>query len=159
MGLREDVNAGLKAIGNPNQPGQLALDETGGCLVPVPLPPSVIVLADGQLLIKVQMASTGNLFSLLCGLASLNGAPSVATFEALARRQFYAEQVRGVSLAINGEQNTLVAVYHWMLEGIAPDQFKALFQKYVGGVLGTIHEVNDLARREKAIRPIHPGRP
>lgn len=159
MGLKEDVNAGLKAIGNPNQPGHLALDEMGSCLVPVPLPPSVIVLADGQLLVKVQMANTGAMFSFLCGLAVLSGTPSVATFEALARRQFYAEQVRGISLAINSDQNTLVAVYHWMLEGIAPDQFKALFQKYVGGVLGMIHEVNTLSQREKALRPIHPGRP
>ncbi|HEY9652118.1 MAG TPA: hypothetical protein V6C95_15745, partial [Coleofasciculaceae cyanobacterium] len=58
---------------------------------------------------------------------------------------FYAEQVSGVSFAINAENDTLVAVYHWMLESISPQDFSSLFQGFVTATLDLLREISNMA--------------
>lgn len=158
MSLRKDINAGLKAISSPNATTALVLDKSGGCMVSVPIPLTVADLVDSNLMIKVQLSRTERLFSLLSPLATLNGTPSQAFLETLFNRQFYADQVSGATLAINAEQETLIAVYHWMLDSITPAEFVSLFQKFALAVLDLIEEVGLMSKRERQVKPIHKGR-
>ncbi len=157
MSLREDINIGLKAISNPNSTNKLELDKDDNCFISIPLPPSVVKLADDKLMISVKISPSESFFSLLSPLAIIKKTLSAEFLEALFYRQFYAEQVSGVSLSINAEQMTLVAVYHWMLDSITPDDFRLLFKKFISAVLELIDEINDMAQCEKNIKPIHKG--
>jgi len=145
MSLIEDINAGLAALSEPNRPDKLVLDGSGRCNIKVFLPASVVKLKDSNLMIQVQISRTGRFFSLLSPIGVLKGNPSREFFAALFYRQFYADQVSGASLAINAEDHVVVAVYHWILESITPNDFSSLFQGFVAATLDLLREVRDLA--------------
>lgn len=144
MPLKEDINAGLAAISSPNKPQELVLDDSGCCKIIVPLPPSVVSLVDGQLVVQVKLSQTGRFFTFLSPIRGIDEKLSREFFKTLFYRQFYAEQVSGVSFAINGEDDTLVAVYHWMLESISPDDFSSLFQGFVTATLDLLREISNM---------------
>lgn len=155
MTLQTDINAGLTAISDPNASPKLILDKSGSCFVTVPIPDSVAKLTDNQLIIKIQISRTKRYFSLTTMIAKLNGTPNNKFLEALFHRQFYADQVSGVSLAINAEQNTLVSIYHWMIDSISPTQFSTLFQNFSLATLDIIKEVGIMAKKERQVMPFH----
>ncbi|MBD1890547.1 type III secretion system chaperone [Coleofasciculus sp. FACHB-SPT9] len=155
--LKDDVNAGLAAISKPDTSPKLILDESGSCKVPLPFPPSIVKLSGGQLQVEIRMAKTGEFFTLLSPLAAVHGQLSREFLDALLHRQFYAEQVSSLSFAIAvvGDRDLLVAVHHWMLDAIAPEEFKGLFQKFISAVLSAIPEINNMASSEISLAPIH----
>ncbi len=159
MALYEDINAGL-ALVSRSETSPLTLDKSGWCGVPVPMPPSVIHLKDGQLLVEIQIAATGDFFKLSSPLATCKDTPGAPFLEALLRRQFTSDHVSGASfaLATTGDADVLTAVYHWMLDGITPEQFKSLFKRFVAATFDLIDEVNEMVRREAKVKPIHKGR-
>lgn len=161
MSLRDDVNAGLAAVSRASAPQPLVLDDAGWCGIPVPMPPSVIELADGQIMLEVQISKTQDFFTFSSPLAVVKSTPSARFSEALLRRQFYADHVSGAgfALAVVGDEDLLVSVYHWMLDSITPEQFRALFKKFIGAVFDHVEEINTMARREFKVKPIHKGRP
>lgn len=144
MSLKEDINAGLAVISSPNNSQKLVLAHSGCCTIIVPLPASVVRLVDGQLIVKVKISQTGRFFTLLSPIGVIQEKLSREFLEALFYRQFYAEQVSGASFAINGEDDTLVAVYHWMLESISPDDFSSLFQEFVTATLDLLREISNM---------------
>lgn len=173
MSLKEDINAGLAAIKNPNNPEPLVLGAEGTvsaleglwCFVEVPIPESVIKLTNGQLIIKVVLSGTKHFFSLKTILATVYKHPSVAFLEGLLNNQFYTDRFLGVSIGYNavgadrlghsGEDDTLAVVYHWMLDSISPEQFQALFQQFVNSSLTVINQMEDIAKYEKNVEPFH----
>ena len=159
MGLQEDVNAGLAALSGPEAPSQLGLDSSGRCTVPVPMPASLVELEGGVLPVTVEGSGTGRFFTLSSPIAAINGQPSSDFFRALLNRQFHADQVAGGSFAVGGAEDMLVAVYHWMLDSITPEEFVALFKNFISATLDLIDEVDNMARRERLVKPIHKGRP
>jgi hypothetical protein len=144
MSLKEDINAGLVAISSPNKPPELVLDNSGCCTILVPLPASVVSLVDGQLIVQVKLSRTGRFFTLLSPIGAIQEKLNREFFKALFYRQFYADQVSGVSIAINAENDTLVAVYHWMLESISPQDFSSLFQGFVTATLDLLGEISNM---------------
>ena len=159
MSLKEDLDLALKAMSNPDAPQNLELDESGRCNVPVLMPASLISLVEGRLMVTVELSGTGHLFTLLTPLAAINGKPSSDFFTELFHKQFYADQVSGASLAIGGTEEVLVAVYHWMLDAITPDEFLSLFKNFVSASFDLIGEVGVLAGKERWVTPFHAGRP
>lgn len=144
MPLKEDINAGLAAISSPNKSQNLVLDDSGCCEIIIPLPASVVSLVDSQLIVQVKLSQTGRFFTLLSPIGVIQKKLTREFFEALFYRQFYAEQVSGASFAINAENDTLVAVYHWMLESILPDDFSSLFQGFVTATLDLLREISNM---------------
>lgn len=173
MSLKEDINAGLAAIKNPNNPNSLVLGDEGGisvlegmnCFVEVPIPESVIKLTNKQLIIKVVLSGSKRFFSLITILATVKGKPNNAFLAGLLNHQFYIDRFLGVSIGYNairassighsGEDDTLTVVYHWMLDSISPEQFQALFQQFVSSSLAVIKQMEDIARYEKNVDPFH----
>lgn len=161
MSLHEDVNAGLQAISRPGAEQPLTLDAEGWCGIPVPMLPEVIVLAEGQMLVEVRISPTGKYFSLFSALAVLRDTPRAKFLETLLRLQHNADHVSGISfgIAVTGDQDVLTSVYHWPLDSITPEQFRALFKQFVAAVFDHIGEIKSMAPREPRVKPIHPGRP
>lgn len=159
MSLKADLNVALEAMSNLDASEKLKLDESGRCTVPVLMPASLISLVEGRLMVTVELSGTGHLFTLLTPLAAINGKPSSDFFITLFHRQFFADQVSGASLAIGGTEEVLVAVYHWMLDAITPEEFLSLFKKFVSASFDLIGEVGVLADEERGVTPIHAGRP
>ena len=156
MSLRDDVLAGLAAIDAPNAKTPLTLDAQGRCVVTVPMPKEVATLADGRLLVEVRMSRTGRAFSLRSALAKLAETPDSALLEALLQRCYYPDQSSGLGFALSAEDDSLVAVYHWILDGIAPAQFSSLFARFSTGMLGLAREIATMARRDSSLAPVHP---
>lgn len=157
MSLRDDVNVGLIAISNPRAKEKLSLNAQGECSVPMPMPPSLIKLDDGKLTVKVAMSRTGRRFSFMSSLGQLSGQPSQQFYQRMWHYQFYSDQFSGVTLALSPEDNTLVAVYHWVLPTISEADFKALFKGFVGTMLELIREMRELARGERHVKLVHKG--
>ncbi|MBN2005978.1 MAG: type III secretion system chaperone [Anaerolineae bacterium] len=159
MSLHEDINAGLALVSRSGA-SPLTLDASGWIGVPVPMPPAVIQLQNGQLVVEVQVAATGDFFKLTTPLAVCKSTPGAPFLEALLQRQFTSDHVSGASfaLAATGDADVLVAVYHWMLDTITPEQFKSLFKRFVAAAFDLIDEVNAMVQREPKVKPIHLGR-
>lgn len=156
MSLRDDVIAGLAAIDAPGARTPLALDDKGRCVVTVPIPKQVAALEDGTLLVEVRMARTGRAFSLRTALAKLREAPDAALLESLLQRGYHPDQVSGIGFALGAEDDSVVAVYHWILDGITPAQFSSLFAKFSTGALTLVREIASMARRDSSLEPVHP---
>jgi hypothetical protein len=159
MALKEELNQALAAMSRTNKKQLLALDENGWGQIIVPMPPDLAKLSNGQLIIEVVLSKSAKYFTLLTPLAVLKKQPGAAFLEALLYRQFYAEQVNGAGFGISsgGNHDRLVALCHWPLPTVTPEQFAALFQNFVTASLSLIREVNDMAPREPAIAPVHPS--
>jgi hypothetical protein len=156
MPLRDDVIAGLAAIDAPNASTPLALDDKDRCLVTVPMPRQVAALSDGQLLVEVRISRTGRAFSLRAALAKLRETPDSALLEALLQRHYHPDPVSGLTFALSAEDDAVVAVYHWILDGITPAQFSALFARFSTGTLTLLREIAAMARRDSSLEPVHP---
>jgi hypothetical protein len=154
MSLRDDVQAGLAAVAAPGG-APLALDGSGSCAVPVPMPPQVARLRDSQLVVTVQVARTGRYVSLRTPLAQFASPPQMALYETLLQRQYYPDLCAGMALALSTDDNTLCAVYHWSLDAIAPEQFAALFTRYAMGAIEMVRMIGAMAQRERALVPVH----
>lgn len=160
MSLHEDLNKALAELSQaPNLP-DLTLDESGFCRIAVPIPPALIKLREGELLLDLQISATGKFFSLLTPLAILESQPDAAFFEALLYRQFYADQVSGASFALSpsNDNDILVAITHWLFDAITPESFKKLYQKFMAASFNLIDEVNEMAAKTAVVHPIHEGR-
>ena len=162
MPLRDDINAGLARVSAADATEPFVLDDSGRCVLPVPMPPTLVRLADQRLLVHVELAATGNLFTLTTPLGVVGNGTSTEFFRALFYRQRRAEQVMGLSLALQPEsekQSILVATYHWVLDAISPEEFAELFKKFTFGALLLIQEIVQMAQRESAVKSLHKGRP
>ncbi len=162
MTLKDNLNTGLGRVSSPGASEPFVLDENGICVLPVPMPPTLVRLADNRLMVRVEMAPTGNLFSLMTPLAVVGKTASTEFYKTLFYRQRRAEQVVGLSMALQSEdekQDILVATYHWMLDAITPEEFAELFKKFTFGALVLIQEIVEMARRESAVKSLHKGRP
>ncbi len=161
MALREDLNAALAALNPSPEAPKVELDESGRAVIPVPMPPTVIKLAEGQLPVEVSLAKTGAFFTLSSPIAVLKGTASRDFYEALLQRQFYADQVSAASfgIALVGDQDVVLSLYHWMLDSITSEEFTSLFKHFISATFDLIEEVNDMAKRERKVKPIHKGRP
>lgn len=157
MTLKDDVNKALAELTRSRET-PLTLNEQGWGQIVLPMPPGVTGQSNQQLTIEVVLSKTGNYFTLLTALAVLNGKPNVDFFQALLYRQFSASQVERVSFGLSaaGERDRLVALCHWPLSAITPDQFSALFQNFVKAAMTLIREVKDMARREPTLVLIYP---
>ncbi len=161
MTLKEDVNAGLAKLSAPGSTEPFALDKKGVCAIPVPMPATVVEMADNRLMVRVELAPTESLFSLSTPLAIIKGTPKSEFFRTLLYRQRYADQVAGASLAVQAEdeeQEALIAIYHWLLGAITPDEFAALFKQFIMAAITLVEEISQMARREEAVKPVHKGR-
>jgi hypothetical protein len=158
MSLREELNSAIAALDASYEP-KAQLDAAGRYAVLLPLPSAVIELREGRLPIEVALSKTGNYFSLLSPLAVIDDQATRGFCEALLHRQFYADQVAGISFAINvlNDDDILMAVYHWMLPSISADQFAALFKRFVTAVIEAIGELNTMARQSPGVTPFHEG--
>ncbi len=154
MSLREDVSAGLVALGG-NLP--VTLDGNGTATVPVPLLPSIVKLANNRILVQVQVARTGDFFTLSTPLAELRSKPSQLLLSALLHRHMTAPQTSGLTFALNADEDGLFALYHWILKTISPEDFRALFQRFTTSTLDLLDEVNEVARRDSSVTPVHEG--
>ncbi len=157
MSLRDEINRGLREISDGKK--TLSLDEQGRCTIPVPMPPSVVKLNEGRLVVTVELARSEQYVSLSTPLAEITGEPGEEFYRALLYRQRFADQTSGVGFALDleGENDRVVGIYHWMLQSIAPEEFSALFQSFVGGALGLIEELKAMAQQTQGIHPLHPG--
>ena len=158
MSLREDIIAALDTMSRPDASSKLTLDDAGRCTIPISIPADIAELADGALTINVELSGTGRYFTLSSPIATLDQKTSSGFLRALLYRQFYADQVSGAGFAIGGREDVLVAVYHWALDAIYPDEFTALFKGFISATLDLIDEVGNMARREKRVKPLHGGR-
>jgi hypothetical protein len=156
MPLRDDVLAGLAAIDAPDARSPLALDDTGRCVVTVPMPRQVAALSEGRLLVEVRMSRTGRAFSLRSALAKLRETPDSALLENLLQRHYHPDQVSGLAFALSAEDDAVVAVYHWILDSITPAQFSSLFARFSTGTLALLREIAAMARRDSSLEPVHP---
>lgn len=153
MALRDDVNAGLAAITSPVR----TLDGGGACLLTLPVPPAIVQLTDDELPVNVAISSTGRFLTLSSPLAVIEGELSHAVAFALLNRQFHADQGQGVGFAIGAEEDVLVAVYHWVLPAITPQEFRELFEHFTSTTLELVQIVGELASIRPEVRPVHPG--
>jgi hypothetical protein len=158
MALREDLSQAL-AVMSRAKDTQLALDENGWGQIPVVMPDTLVKLSNGQLIVEVVLSKTAKYFTLLTPLAVLKEQPSAAFYEALFYRQFYADQVNGAGFGVSagGNNDRLVALYHWPLAAITPEQFGGLFQNFVMAALGLINELSEMSRQEPAVVLVHPA--
>lgn len=159
MSLIDDINAALGTMSRPAPSPKLALDDAGRCAIPVPMPRDIVDLADGVLMVNVEISGTRRFFTLSTPIAAVDQRTSSEFFRALLYRQFYADQVSGASFAIGGSEDVLVAVYHWALDSITTDEFASLFKTFISASLDLIDEVVAMARRERRVKPLHKGRP
>src|SRR5436305_359483 len=132
MTLKDDLNLALAAMTRSRE-NPLSLDEKGWTQFILPMPPGMDNLSNQRLIIEVVISKTANYFTLLTPLAVLDNRPTAKFLEALLYRQFSPDQVDGISfgLGAGGERDRLVALYHWALPAITPEQFSALFQNFV----------------------------
>ncbi len=161
MDLRAVVEAGLEQLSKSQAPEPFVLDARGVCVVPVPLPPSVVKLQDQRLLVRVEVADSGAAVSFSTPLAVMKGAAGKEFYRALFYRQRHAGQVSGLSLALqpeDGRQELLLGIYHWLPTSPTPEAFVALFKRFTTGVFVLIEELKEMARRERAVQPLHQGR-
>ncbi len=156
MTLRDDVDAGLAAVGTSDGQTPLALDKRGACVVTVPVPKQVVALTDEKLLVQVQLGPGGRHFSLRSPLARLRETPDAALGEALLQRHYYPSPIGGLSFALSPEDDTLVACYHWILDRIDVSQFEAVFTAFTTGIFGLVVEIASMARNDGSLQPIHP---
>jgi hypothetical protein len=157
MSLRDEINRGLREISDGKK--TLSLDEQGRCTIPVPMPPSVVKLNEGRLVVTVELARSEHYFSLSTPLAEVTGEPGEEFYRALLYRQRFADQTSGVGFALDleGENDRVVGIYHWMLQSIDPEAFSDLFQSFVGGALSLIEELQGMSQQTQGIYPLHPG--
>lgn len=153
MSLKDDVNAGLKAI-SINNP--FTLNGSGECLVYVPIPASIAHLTQAKLAVKVQMSRSGKMFSLYTPLANIKQTLNNAFLETLLQQQYYADRTSGLGFTLHTEGNTLMATYHWILEHISAEDFVALFTQFTVSSLNILREVTVMAHKESALVLIHP---
>ncbi len=155
MTLKDDLNQAL-AVMTRSRETPLSLDENGWSQLILPMP-GRDNLSNQQLIVEVVLSKTAKYFTLLTPLAVLNNQPGAEFLQALLYRQFSADQVDGAAfgLGAGGERDRLVALCHWALPAITPDQFSALFQNFVKAALALIDEVKDMARREPALVLVH----
>ena len=157
MTVKDDLNRALAELTRSRET-PVSLDEQGWAQLVLPMPPGMTKQGGPQLIIEVVLSKTGNYFTLLTPLAVLDGKPSAEFFQALLYRQFSADQVEGggFGLGAGGERDRLVALCHWPLAAITPEQFSALFRNFVKATLALIREVKEMARREPALVLIYP---
>lgn len=155
MTLKDDLNQAL-AVMTRSRETPLSLDENGWSQLILPMP-GRDNLSNQQLIVEVVLSKTAKYFTLLTPLAVLNNQPGAEFLQALLYRQFSADQVDGAAfgLGAGGERDRLVALCHWALPAITPDQFSDLFQNFVKAALALIDEVKDMARREPALVLVH----
>lgn len=157
MTLKDDLNRALVELTRSRET-PVRLGEQGWAQLVLPMPPGITKPGGPQLTIEVVLSKTGNYFTLLTPLAVLDGRPSAEFFQALLYRQFSADQVEGggFGLSAGGERDRLVALCHWPLAAITPEQFATLFRNFVKTALALIREVKEMARREPALVLIYP---
>lgn len=159
MSLKEDINAALTEMKHLYNLPDLTLDELGRCQISANIPAEIVELAEGRLIIEVEVSPTGKFFSFYTPIAIVTGRPSSEFLEALFYRQFYAEQLSSASFAIAAinEYDVLVSIYHWMLDTISPTQFAQLYQKFVLASFKLMDEVKGMLPYEpNNIELIHP---
>jgi hypothetical protein len=124
--------------------------DDGRCTISVPLPPGLV---EGLNALDVGVRLTGDIVSFTSPLASLTEEvlpADVAT--ALLRRQFFASQTEGASFAVADREDVLVAQYHWMPTAITPDEFSAIFARFISSAMRLRDEVTHMAGQGAPIR-------
>ncbi|MFT5978633.1 MAG: hypothetical protein ACI83Y_001228 [Candidatus Azotimanducaceae bacterium] len=125
------------------------LDE-GRCTISVPLPPGLI---EGLEALEVGVRLSGDIVSFTSPLASLTeGALPSEVATALLRRQFFASQTEGSSFALADREDVLVAQYHWMPTVITPEEFSAIFGRFVSSAMRLRDEVTNMAAQGAPIQ-------
>lgn len=154
MALKDDLNKALYVFG-PTQK-QFQLDEKGRCSII--MRPKTDEKLPQYLIppIEVVLSPTGRYFTLTSPLAILKSEPSTGLCQWVMHRQFYAEHVSGLSIAIAlvGADDLLMAIYHWILETITPDQFSELYRKFLHAIILLTQEIQSISEKETAIIPV-----
>lgn len=156
MSLRSEVDAGLASMASTASATRLALDAAGTCRITLPLPASVVALADGRLVVDVRLSPTERFVSLSSPLAGVSGDVRAETWASLLRRQHVADQVGGVGFALGEEQALLESVAHWPLPTITEAEWGAWFEAFVAAAFQLVDEVRALSRQDPALQPVHP---
>jgi hypothetical protein len=160
MALREDINAGLQRLAGTVKFAVPQLDDTGMTRLEVPMPPMLANLRDGLLVIDVHLAGAGDSFTLSTPVAATLGVVAAPFYDALLRRQQRGHQSAGLTFTLEADNqyDALLAVYHWILPSIAPDQFVGLYQKFIQAALGVIADIDGMIDTARNVQRIHPKR-
>jgi hypothetical protein len=150
MALKEDVQAGLAAL-DAGTPAPLSLDDEGGCVVNVLIPPSVIKLAGGRLAVRVKLARTGRFFTLLAPVAMTSRDLPIEVLNVMVTDQFFVDRVGGASFAFAVETGMIFASYHWMIESISIAQFNELFRKFCAAAFLLLERMGTIAGKVPGI--------
>jgi hypothetical protein len=156
LSLRADVDAALASMASAGSATRLALDAAGTCRITLPMPASVVSLADGRLVVDVRLSPTERFVSLSSPLAGATERVRVETWATLLRRQHVADQVGGAGLALDDEHGLVEAVDHWPLPTITEAEWAAWFDAFVAAVYQLIDEVRSVSRQDPAVQPVHP---
>lgn len=152
MALRDDLDAALRAAsGDAARPYRL--DADGRCDVDVPLPPGLV---DGLERIVVTVLLDADTVSFFSPLAGLSGAPSAETAETMLRLHAKASRTDGATFAI-ADDDTVLAVHHWIAADVTESAFTAAFSQFVAGVVRLHGEVRHLVSRGAALAPLGNG--
>lgn len=160
MALREDLEAGLEALAKKVKFSVPAPDASGRARLEIPIPPMLAAVRDGKLTVDIRMASGGESFTLSTPIATTFGAVRAPFLDALLRRQQNGDSSAGLSYALEAanQYDALLAVYHWILPSITPEQFNALYQRFLMAALRVIADVDGMIDKTPDVERVHPKR-
>jgi len=144
VSLRDDVSMGLAAL-EEGATTPLGLDDQGACMIPVRIPSSITALAGGTLNVRVKLAPSQRMFTLLTPLAASDTELPVEVLRTLVADHFFVDRVGGASWALNVERNTLFASHHWMVGSISVPQFRELFHAFCSAAFLLLDRIDAIA--------------
>jgi len=158
--LREDLEAGLEALAKKVKFTVPALDSSGRTRLEIPVPPMLGAVRDGKMMVDIRLASGGESFTLSTPVATTLGAVRAPFIDALLRRQQHGDSSAGLSYALEAanQYDALLAVYHWIIPSITPEQFNALYQRFLMAALRVIADVDDMVDKTPNVERVHPKR-
>lgn len=158
MTLKDDLNNALQALAEeaPNLP-VVSLDEQQRCQLAVPIPAELQPLQDQQLVLEIQLAKSGQGFSLSTPVAAIAVEASDDLYKTLLSRQTYFDQMGGLSWAIapQTDHDLLAITYHWLLENISEQEFHQLYQRFLRAALALIRDGKAMLGSEPDVQLIH----
>lgn len=160
MALREDLTAGLERLSNKVKFSVPALDASGRARLEIPIPAGLAILRDGRLTIDIRIASGGESFTLSTAVATTLGVVRAPFLDALLRRQQHGDSSAGLSYALEAanQYDALLAVYHWIIPSITPEQFNALYQRFLMAALRVIADIDGMIDKTPNVERVHPKR-
>jgi hypothetical protein len=138
MSLEDDLAAALAEWGLPRpEPGT-------PISIGLPLPESGDAAAGG-LEVQLGLSLSGDTFFLATAVGGVGSDAALSPLLMLLAETLGPERYHGACVAATPQRDLLMAVHHWVLPAISPEQFRELLMQHAEGAALLIERIDELA--------------